>query len=366
MFVGITNTPRDYAWGSHGAISQLLGLGPTTALEAELWLGSHPGSPSRVVGSASTLDDVLDERLPFLLKVLAADSPLSLQAHPNVEQAREGFERENAAGIPIDAPERNYRDPLAKPELLFAVSEQFHVLCGFRRASDIRSTVSKLDDTEQVRDFVARLDAVGVRGVFEWLIARGPGVDDLVRVVSSAADDPANDLPTVAQLARAYPGDPGIVISILMHRLTLRAGECLYLPAGNVHAYLEGVGIELMTASDNVLRGGLTSKHVDVAELTRVIDFTPLDKPLLRALDVSPNAIVFRPVDADFELAVVSGDGEVRLTGPAIVLCTAGAFEIAGARHSVSVARGQAQAVSADEKVLRVSGDGRLFVATGQ
>ncbi len=366
MFVGITNTPRDYAWGSHGAISELLGLASTDALEAELWLGSHPGSPSRVVGTASTLDAAIGDRVPFLLKVLAADSPLSLQAHPNAQQAREGFERENAAGIPVGAPDRNYRDPYPKPELLFAVSEEFHVLCGFRQVGDIRSTASRLGDTEQVRDFVARLDDVGVRGVFEWLIARGPGVDDLIRVVSRAADDPANDLATAAQLATAYPGDPGIVISLLMHRLTLRAGECLYLPAGNVHAYLEGLGIELMTASDNVLRGGLTSKHIDVAELTRVIDFEPLDEPRLSAQVVSPNVRTFRPPAADFELAVVSGDGEIHLDGPGLILCTAGAFEIVGGATSVAVVRGEAQFVSADEKLLRVTGDGQLFVATGQ
>jgi mannose-6-phosphate isomerase len=366
MFVGITNTPRDYAWGSRGAISELLGLAPTDALEAELWLGSHPGSPSRVVGTDSTLDNVLDERVPFLLKVLAADSPLSLQAHPNAQQAREGFERENAAGIPIDSPERNYRDPFPKPELLFAVSEQFDVLCGFRRVSDIRSTLETLADAGPIRDLDSRLDDAGVRGVFEWLIARGPGVDELVSAVSIAADDPANDLATAVQLAKAYPGDPGIAISLLMHRLTLRAGECLYLPAGNVHAYLEGVGIELMTASDNVLRGGLTSKHVDIAELTSVIDFAPLDEPLLDALTVSANVEVFRPADAEFELAVVTGDGEVRLAGPAIMLCTAGAFDVAGAVSSVSITRGQAQFASADETILRVSGEGTLFVATGQ
>lgn len=373
MFVGITNTPRDYAWGSSGAISELLGFaassapGASGAPEAELWLGAHPGSPSRVVGTDATLDTVIGGRLPFLLKVLAADSPLSLQAHPNPEQAAAGFARENAAGIALDAPERNYRDPFAKPELLFALSEEFHVLCGFRRTSDIRSLLLTLDAGAGLVGLLERLNIGGVRGAFEWLIARSDGVHEVISAVTSAAaHHAAPEFATAAALAAAYPGDPGIVISLLMNRLTLARGECIYLPAGNIHAYLSGVGIELMTASDNVLRGGLTPKHVDVAELIEVLDFAPMDSALLAPVDVSPTVRFFRPPVHDFQLAVATGAGEVVLGGQGIALCVSGEFTISGALGSVHLTRGEAMYASADERSLRIAGGGQLFIATGQ
>ncbi len=197
MFVGITNTPRDYAWGSDGAISALLGFEASGAPEAELWLGAHAGSPSRVVGSGQTLLDVVDGRLPFLLKVLAAGSPLSLQAHPTMAQAAEGFARENALGIPLDAPNRNYKDAFHKPELIYALSDEFDALCGFRSAADIRAAL-EAGLPEAAAPLLERLGGdETLRDVFEWLITRGDGVDALVAAVSAAADDSTPALSTV-------------------------------------------------------------------------------------------------------------------------------------------------------------------------
>ncbi len=209
--------------------------------------------------------------------------------------------------------------------------------------------------------------------VFEWLITRGEGVDDLVARVSelSAATvfDGVPELETVRDLAREYPGDPGIVISLLLNRVTLRRGEVLWLPAGNIHAYLSGLGIELMASSDNVLRGGLTPKHVDVPELLRVLDFTPIDVPLLAPEQVSPGVSVYAPGVPDFALTVIdldaaAGVAALDLAGPAIALCVQGSASAVGRSGRAHLDRGAAVYVSPDESPLSFTGDGLVFVAT--
>lgn len=321
MFLAITNTPRPYAWGSASAIANLLGTTPSGGPEAELWLGAHPGSPSVIVdptraGGASTLAEWIAAdpgtalgrfadagRLPFLLKILAAAHPLSLQAHPTIEQARAGFARENALGIPVDAADRNYKDAFPKPELIFALSPTFDALCGFRPLAEVRDLLELLlsldaqtedpqpQPLEDLLDFLfgpsssSSSPDVSLRAVFEWLISSGSGVPTLVSLVTRLAPLSADpSLATAAALAAEYPDDPGIVISLLLNRVTLARGEALYLPSGNIHAYLDGLGVELMAASDNVLRGGLTPKHIDVPELVSVLDFTPVPVPYLRAV----------------------------------------------------------------------------------
>ncbi len=374
MFVAITNTPRDYAWGSTTAIAELLGTPASGGPQAELWLGAHPGSPARVVADGRELAEVAGGRLPFLLKVLAAASPLSLQAHPTSEQARVGFERENAAGVPLEAPFRNYKDPFHKPELIVAVSPVFDALSGFRPVAETRASLERLERGPEIEGLLARLRRdEDLRAVFEWLLTRGEGVDELVAAVVEAASRATGlEFATVSSLAESYPGDPGIVLSLLLHRVRLRRGEALYLPAGNIHAYLEGVGIELMAASDNVLRGGLTPKHVDVPELLAVLDFAPRPAPRLEPERPEPGVGVFRPDVPDFLLVQYEGgereDPHARvrwpLAGPAIALCTAGSAELAGASGSAALARGEAVFVSADERELALSGPGAVFVAT--
>jgi len=370
MFVEITNEPRNYAWGSTTAIAELFGTEPTGAPQAELWLGAHPGSPARVVGAPGeerTLLDVVEGRLPFLLKVLAAAAPLSLQAHPTPEQAEEGFARENAAGVPLDAPNRNYKDAFHKPELIYALSEPFRALSGFRPVAETRAVLAPVAADPRIAPLLDRLvDDSSIEAVFAWLIGRGEGVDDLVdAVVEASATVDGPSWQTVRTLADHYPGDPGIVVSLLLHTVELHSGEVLYLPAGNIHAYLEGLGIELMAASDNVLRGGLSPKHVDVPELRRVLDFRPAPAPYLAAQEVEEGVQAFRPPVPDFELTVVSRAAaergvEVRLGGPAIVLCADGAVAIEG---GPSVSRGQAVFVT-DEEWLGLRGDGTVFVAS--
>ncbi|HEY5223776.1 MAG TPA: mannose-6-phosphate isomerase, class I [Microbacteriaceae bacterium] len=434
MFVRIDNTPRDYAWGSRTAIAQLLGRPTSGRPEAELWLGAHPGSPSRIVdptltGGATNLAEwiardpqttlgVADAggtrarrapRLTFLLKVLAAAGPLSLQAHPSSVQAAEGFARENAAGVPLHSPDRNYKDPFHKPELVFALSERFEALCGFRplasSIADLDRLIAAARDAMQPTDaltaFRARLavqtDAPQLlRGVVAWLLESGAGagagvsalvaevVDAAARVVAGAenaaegaAAVPDDLLPftTVRVLASAYPGDPGIALSLLLNRVSLRQGEALYLPAGNIHAYLSGLAVELMSASDNVLRGGLTPKHIDVPELLHVLHFTPKPVPYLRPEVHGDDVEVFRPDVPDFRLVRVAlgtdaddqdtTESRVALSGPAIALCTDGGVRLRGARSEVTLRQGEAAYVTPDEASVTVVGDGTVFIATG-
>ncbi|ANF32895.1 mannose-6-phosphate isomerase [Leifsonia xyli] len=385
MFVRIGNTPRDYAWGSTTAIAGLLGTEPSGGPEAELWLGAHPGSPARVLDPAAA-DGAADlaawERtsdLPYLLKVLAADGPLSLQAHPSPEQARAGFERENAAGLAPDSADRNYKDPFHKPELIFALSDPFEALCGFRDPAESRAALERLAAAATggavISGFARTLDGepgAVLRRATEWLLGGDTDVDLLVAEVVAAVralpDD--RDADTVRMLDAAFPGDPGIVLALLLNRATLRPGEVLYLPAGNIHAYLKGLGIELMAASDNVLRGGLTRKRIDVPELVSVLDFSPIRATPLAPEHPSSGVEVFRPDVPDFQLARVVLDGEVAdarldLPGTAIALCTEGTVTLTGASGSTTLRRGESTVITADEGAVSVAhGPGTVFVAT--
>ena len=300
MFVGIVNTPRDYAWGSSTAIPALLGRRADRCTAGRVLDGLAPGSPSRLVGREGTLVDLAPD-LPFLLKVLAPALPISLQAHPSVAQAIAGFEREEAAGIPIDAPERNYKDRNHKPEMVYALSEEFRALAGFRPLDETRAVLA---DVPEAAPLLARLD-FGLKEVFEWLLTEDVSA---LTAALSAVTAPGPSWDTVRLLAAHYPGDPGIPVSLLLHTVSVAQGEAIYLPAGNIHAYLSGVGVELLASSDNVLRGGLTSKHVDVAGLLEILDFRPLPAPYLRPEVVAPGVSVFRPDVPDFVLTVVAAD----------------------------------------------------------
>ena len=425
MFVGISNTPRNYAWGSPTAIADLLGRPASGDPEAELWLGDHPGSPSQILrpelaGGATNLADWISAdpagalgadlaesaRLPFLLKILAAHKPLSLQAHPSPARAVAGFALENAAGIPLKAADRNYRDPFHKPEIIFALSETFQALCGFRDPHEIRSILAELRALDATMDDPQPAALLGLENrlvgnsalhdVVDWVLRDGRGGDSgevawLVERVALLAERAeflidggahvsfAAEWATVRSLARAYPGDPGIVISLLTNLVSLKRGEVLFLPAGNIHAYLSGLGVEVMASSDNVLRGGLTAKHIDVDELVEVLDFAPLPVPYLAPVLQADGVAVYRPEVPDFEMAHISVPADaapggaaaagvpmrqVTLSGPGIAICTAGRFLIAGAESSFTLARGESVYITPDEATLTFAGSGEVFLAT--
>ncbi|GAA1728797.1 mannose-6-phosphate isomerase, class I [Microcella frigidaquae] len=369
MLLRITNAARPYPWGSYDAIAAFRALPPSGGPEAEVWLGTHPGSPALLADEpGTTLAAWLAEHrpgvaVPFLVKILAAAAPLSLQAHPTPEQARAGFAREEAAGIPVDAPHRNYRDDNAKPEMIVALSDPFLALCGFRPVAEARAELAAVGDA-RLAPLVERLvDESALREVVPWLLRRGPEVDGVVDALREWSEgDRSLTASTVRRLAAAYPGDPGVAISTLMHTVSLAPGEALYLPAGNLHAYLEGLGIEVMATSDNVLRGGLTSKHVDVDELLRVVDFRPITEPRMRPA-VEGARRVFRPDVPDFAVQVVTVAGAeetVPLSGPAIVISIGGDCRL---DDGATLRRGEAAYVD-ERAALLVGGTGTLLVAT--
>ena len=363
---------RPYAWGSRTEIPALLGLAPTGMPAAELWYGAHPGDPSRVGDSTldkliaveperllgSSVVQTLGPQLPFILKVLAADTALSIQVHPNLAQARAGYAAEDARGLPRDAPQRNYKDANHKPELLCALTE-FRALCGFR---PVETTLRLLDVLELawLRDVLA---GDGLRAAFTALVSLDEPVPMVEAVVARlprlAGTEWAPLGDALTRVARDFPGDIGIAEALLLNFVRLVPGEAIFLAAGNVHSYLSGMGVEIMANSDNVLRCGFTQKHVDVAELLRITDFTELAEPRWPAVDGA-----FHVPVPDFTLSVVDGAARLADPVPRIVLPIEAPVRIEAERAVVELDRGHAAFVAADEAAVNVRGTGRIFVAS--
>ncbi|MCX2971596.1 MULTISPECIES: mannose-6-phosphate isomerase, class I [Streptomyces] len=393
----LTNTVRPYAWGSATAIPELLGVEPTGEPQAELWMGAHPGAPSRVdrgagrlplgeviaadpvgeLGAASV--EAFGPRLPFLFKVLAAAVPLSLQVHPDQRQAAEGYAAEEAAGIPVDAPHRNYKDAQHKPELLCALTP-FEGLCGFRRADQAAELLAALD-VDGLKPYVDLLHAHPEDAALRELLTAVLSADraelapTLAAAVTAAERLAAAGGPHAAAYAACaaaahhHPGDPGFLAALLLHHVRLQPGQALYLDAGVPHAYLSGLGVELMANSDNVLRCGFTPKHVDVPELLRVVRFTPREPAVLRPEADGSGAEVYETPAGEFRLSrhvIPAGAAPRAVTAPAaqILLCTAGAVTLRDAEGGeLLLKRGQSAYVPA-ERAVHAGGDGTLFRAT--
>ncbi|WP_456826039.1 mannose-6-phosphate isomerase, class I [Cellulomonas sp. P5_E12] len=391
----ITPRTQSYAWGSTTAIPDVLATVPDGGPVAEAWFGAHTSAPSTVhcADGDRRLDELIAEdpahhlgaaiasrfgALPYLLKIIAADAPLSLQVHPSLERARKGFAREEAAGIPVDAPERSYRDQNHKPELVYALT-RLDAMVGFRAPRRAAELLADLD-TPLAADLHALLvddpTSEGVRKAFEWLLtpATRPSEADVAKFAEACTRRLADGSPsprtdrTVMRLAAAYPGDPGAVTSVLLNPVTLRPGEALFVPAGAVHAYLRGVGIEIMANSDNVLRAGLTSKHVDTDELLSNVDYVAAPPIRIAPERVfTSTRIFYAPVD-DFELSVsrLSDDGPTRIPGrgPRVVLCLEGEVAVSTERDGTFVlTRGQSVFVSAADGGLTANGDGVIVQA---
>ena len=368
MLLSLVNAPRDYAWGSTALLADLEGRRPTGRPEAEVWFGDHPSDPADLVGGG-TLDAVTDGSLPYLLKLLAADSPLSIQVHPTLSQAREGWDGE--LDLDQDDPERNYRDDNHKPELLVALGERFEALAGLRPVADTLRLLDGFGDADAAVALRGRLSGgdASLAGVIEWLLSGQAAdvVEGIIEALPDARSEGFEDaLQAIRRIAETYPGDPGVIVAMLMNHLVLTHGEGIFLRAGLLHAYLNGLGVEIMAASDNVLRGGLTPKRVDVPELLKLLDATPGPVPVLRPAE--GEAITEYPVGVhDFALRRVTLDGEdvsVAIDGPSIVLTTAGAVTVTGAggQHQ-EVPIGSAVFASAEESPLTLSGAGEAFVA---
>jgi mannose-6-phosphate isomerase len=380
----IENVLRPYAWGSTTAIAELLGQPASGGPEAELWIGAHPDSPSAAVhpnGVTQPLDALIaadplrclgseslaefGPRLPFLTKLLAAEQPLSLQVHPSLDQAREGFARENAAGIPANAADRNYRDDNHKPEMIFALTP-FKALCGFRSPAATKAIFEHLayvldsaavDVPDVINGVITDLgqpdEPAALKAAFRRLIQGGTDVSDaineVVAVLSAGAPlEPHREaLTAMVDINEAFPGDPGVLISLLLNHLSLEPGDVVYLPAGNVHAYLHGLGVEVMASSDNVLRGGLTPKHVDVPELLKTVRFEALGVPRIEASGTEFGQELYRPPFKEFQLQRIElGPGAepvpLAQTGPAVVVVVSGSVMLDSPKSDLRLDRGAA------------------------
>ena len=372
---------RKYDWGSTSSIPSLLGCAEDGKPWAELWLGAHPSAPSVVGESRTPLDELIAAdpaaqlgtavtdrfgSLPFLFKVLAAAAPLSLQAHPSVPQAEAGYAREDAAGIPIDAPNRSFRDRFHKPELICALTD-FHALCGFRDPVATLDVLATIDTAalDPIRDRLAVFsDVDGLGPLLEYLLTL-PATDAtaLVAPVVAACGVPGSDRHAdvramAAALGERYPGDAGVVTALLLNLVHLKPGEALFLGAGSLHAYLGGTGVEIMANSDNVLRGGLTTKHIDIPTLLEVVDARPIEPVVQRPALVQGIASYDTPVP-EFLLDRLDLDGSATVSGPAILLCTDGAVD-AG---SFSLERGAAAWLPAGDGIVELRGRGTVYRA---
>jgi mannose-6-phosphate isomerase len=382
MLVKLTNQPMDYAWGSPNLISDYFGVEPTGKPMAEIWFGTHDGSPTQVKDLDVSLQDLrvargMPDRLPFLLKILAAAAPLSIQAHPNPVQAKEGFAKENAAGIAITDSKRNYKDDKAKPEMIVALTETFEALVGF---SDTRLIIERFAEireassSERLNRLLTKWSELleledGLRQVCLETLSSTELDEQLISDLVDAAEQCPSLVDLVTHLSTHHGFDRGIVTALLMNYVVLSKGEAAFVPAGMPHAYLSGLGVEIMLASDNVLRGGLTPKHIDVVELAKVLVFEETEaKPVqVRKLAVGLEEFDIPTPEFHFYRATLSANNllvDLNLPGDAIVLCTSGAVAVSSSKGEREVINpAEAAFISGDARTFSLAGNGEAFIA---
>ncbi|MBA3020179.1 mannose-6-phosphate isomerase, class I [Propionicimonas sp.] len=384
-----------YAWGTTDAIPKILGrTGDDTPL-AEYWLGAHPSAPSRVNGQP--LNEYLDQnpqviggpsrarfgdQLPYLVKVLSARHALSLQAHPSRAQAEDGFAREEAAGVALDAPERTYRDSWPKPEILIALDE-FHTLSGFRdprRTEALFAGLGVADDLASViGPLTERRGAAALEEVFLDVLSltgERARVSELVCAAAMKHKDDAGELGqfarTVIELDEVFPADPGILAALLMNRVVLHPGEAMFVPAGHMHAHLRGTGVEVMANSDNVIRGGLTPKHVDVSELIRVVEFEPSESEVMKPQRVGDGVDYYPTSCPEFDVWRVTAGAEVTsvdlpgIGSARVLLIISGSATLSAGDQTLELAQGEAALIDADEEPILTGTATGFLTAAGE
>lgn len=394
---------KHYTWGSDRAIAELLGRPASGSPEAELWFGAHPAGPARLLGvpADSPESDLLEwfrtdpqsvvgervlsrlgNQFPFLLKVLAAETPLSLQAHPSLEQARAGFLAEQALGLPPESSSANYKDANHKPELILAL-QRFSLLTGFSPWELSRERVSLLGLDSWLAEPLSAFARTREDGGTEsearetffralFLLPEHKRLTMSERIGENAARLVAESAlgSVLERLAETYPADPGLFVVLLMNYLELAPGEALFMPARRLHAYLEGLGLEVMASSDNVLRGGLTSKRVDVAELCRILDFSDQSPAILLGREDSSDDLERRSYDApvqEFLLSTLRMGTKASFTcsGPAIALVLDGLLQVSDSSiQPLLRERGEACFIPASEGVVSLSGPGRVALVS--
>ena len=373
MLIRIQGQVKNYDWGSKDLIPNYFGTRESTEKIAEIWFGTHSLGESVSEPGGVPLSKLIDKRLGFLVKLLAASKSLSIQVHPNKVQAQQGFEKEHNLGISLDDPTRLYKDSSHKPEALIALTE-FHALCGFRPRAELSQVFSAFGKTESEFQDLAQHLASGkpLDQIFKSLIGNTSLVARFLESVPVAQSDPlaqrGRDL--VANLLEQYPGDTGSLVALMLNQVELSPGEAIFLPAGNIHAYLSGLGLEVMAASDNVLRCGLTPKHIDAAELLKIADFQELENPKITPKKLAEGLVEY-PVEVDdfrVYLAEVSGKNilaDIDLPSAAMVVCTAGEVAVSTSLDEREVLTKKQVVYVSGAKKISLSGSGTVFLVLG-
>jgi mannose-6-phosphate isomerase len=357
-------------------------------------MGAHPKAPSQVLadGLWRSLPEIIQEnpeetlgqkvaarfsnKLPFLFKVLAAAKPLSIQAHPNKEQAGQGFSRENELGIPLDANHRNYRDDNHKPEIICAL-KPFWALNGFRR---INKTLNLLEEAgipdlaEIVSSLRSHPTQDGLKKFFNHLMTTDSEKQGkIVEQAINSAEKRTPEEPVwmwMLKLNEEYPGDIGVLFPLFLNLVRLEPQQAMYLPAGELHGYLEGVGIELMANSDNVLRGGLTPKHIDVQELLAVLNFTDGDLHILSPKNFTSGEAIYSTEAEEFVLSVIRINKAAPFNSPGdrsveMMMCTEGEVRVTDLSDGETTLLTKGTSIVVPAAVARycIEGDGILYKA---
>lgn len=381
----LINSVQNYAWGSKTALTELYGIAnPENLPMAELWMGAHPKSSSKITddqGTVRSLRDVIDgdktallgrdvaERfgeLPFLFKVLCAAQPLSIQVHPNKRASEIGFARENAEGIAMDAPERNYKDPNHKPELVFALTP-FLAMNAFREFSEIVSLLQPVAGAHTaIAHFLEQPDAARLSALFASLLnMQGEEKARALAILRAAvADQQGEPWQTIRVISEFYPDDSGLFSPLLLNVVKLKPGEAMFLFAETPHAYLQGTALEVMANSDNVLRAGLTPKYIDITELVANVKFEAKPAAELLTQPVKHAGELDFPIPVDdfaFSLHDLSAEPAVLAQqSAAILFCLEGEATVRKDARTLTLQPGESAFISAAESPVQVSGTGKL------
>ncbi|USD67232.1 mannose-6-phosphate isomerase, class I [Vibrio sp. SCSIO 43136] len=383
----LENVIQNYPWGSTTSLNQLFGIAnPNQEPQAEIWMGAHPNGCSKTAVGGESLDSLVAEHksdvlgqytelrygeLPYLMKVLAASAPLSIQVHPNKKQAREGFDRENRAGIALNAAHRNYKDPNHKPELVYALTF-YQALNGFRPIEQILALFEEAN-IEQLKAHVDYLrqhpNEVGLKQLFETILRlEDNDKADALTSFRRAINTPArNHLSREAfscaqQLLARYPEDIGVFAPLILNTVELAPGEAMFLHAQTPHAYLSGTGLEIMASSDNVLRAGLTNKHIDIDDLLANTKFVSIAPTELRLAPVHKSGRRCYPVPVDdfgFEIVSVADVDESHYPRSAeILFCVDGHTTLTTKHQTLELSKGDSVFITQDTRCYQFRGEG--------
>lgn len=380
MLSKITNTPRDYAWGSRTLLVDL-GYPDTGKPLAEVWFGTHPLSESRIEATGALLSDEIGHRLGFMLKFLAAELPLSIQVHPNPEQAKQGYELENRLGLSLDDSSRNYKDGSQKVEAIVAVSP-FELLVGFRPITQVRDLLESLskhlneDAAKLAQTYLAQVSNTDdLSGLVAHILdgeIKANQVELLQQMRNLLGDIPSVDHPLLRTLFENFGLDRGILVALLMNKFELAPGEAVFVAAGVPHSYLSGLGVEILNSSDNVVRGGLTPKKVSASEFVSLLDFGASDTAPQSPRDIVAGLSRYDFPTDDFSLSRVSVSGsnmlvDFKLPAESVMVCTSGELDVTNSlEERVRLRRGEAAYLSADANFFTIAGSGEGLIGSGR